>query len=109
MKGLGLLTSMSSGSVTLKSGAIHDGRVRVPAGRLHDLADEEADCLRLPGAIVGDGCGVGGQGGLDRGLDRAAVRDLAEAASRDDRRRRLAGRRMGFEDLATLRPRDRPG
>ena len=57
-------------------------RVGLAAGRLHDLPDEEADRLRLAGAVVRDGGRVGGEDVVDRRGDRAAVRDLAEAPRR---------------------------
>ena len=70
-------------------GRLDQRRVGLAARRLHDLADEEADRLRLAGPVVGDGRRVGRQRPRRRPPPSdAAVRDLAEAPGRDDRRRR---------------------
>ena len=47
--------------------------VGLAAGRLHDLADEEADRLDLAGPVVGDGRRVGGEDLVDGRADGARV------------------------------------
>src|SRR5829696_6815691 len=79
---------------------LDEGGVGLTTGGLHDLPDQEPDGLRLARPVVRDGRGVGGEDVLDGGGHRSAVRDLAEAAVRDDRRRRLARPSMRLEHLA---------
>ena len=81
-----------------------------PRGRLHDLADEEAD-RRLAGPVVGDGRRVRGQDLVDDRAERADVRDLAQAAaprrSRRPRGRRARGARRGPPSRSPARARPR--
>ena len=63
----------------LAEGRLDERGVGLAARRLHDLADEEADRLRLAGPVVGDRGRVGGEHGVDGRAERARVRDLAEA------------------------------
>ena len=51
-------------------------------GRLHHLADKEAEYFRV-GGVLRDLGRVGGERGVDRGFDRAGVGDLAQAAAFD--------------------------
>src|SRR4051812_8386808 len=73
---------------------LDEARVGLPPGRFHDLPDEEPDGLRLAGPIVGDGLWVGGDDVVDGRRDGPYVRDLAIAACGDDRRCRVARRRV---------------
>ena len=85
-----------------RTARLHERGVRLAAGRLHDLADEEADGLGLARPVVGDGGRVGRQDLVDGRAERARIGDLAEAARRDDRRGRLPAGDVRLEDLAAL-------
>ena len=106
-------------------GRLDERRVGLAAGRLHDLADEEADGLRLAGPVVGDGRRVGGQDGVDRGrptappseiwrkpraaMIAAAVSPVATCASRTSRpcAREIDPVADRLDDRAELGRRDR--
>src|SRR5215813_10354827 len=78
---------------------IVDGlRVRLAAGRLHDLPDEPADCLRI-GLGVADLVGIGGDDLIDQLLDRAQVRHLLHSARLNDCLRIAA---LGPDDVEQL-------
>ena len=78
-----------------------------PVRRLHDLADQEPDRLRLAGPVVGHRRRVLGQHAIDGGAERVEVRDLAVATSGDDRCRRRSARGVLGENLASVRAGDR--
>src|SRR5688572_32655311 len=64
--------------------------VRLAAGGLHDLADEDAEQLVLARTVVGELAGILRHHLVDGLLDGAGVGDLLEALRLDDRIRLLA-------------------
>src|SRR6266851_4600263 len=82
--------------------------IRLSRRRLHDLSDDEAEGLRLAGAVVGDRSGMLLEDLGDDAIDGVLVVDRREPVGRHDLRGAAARAVHLFEDVLGDRAGDRP-
>src|SRR5258708_1740758 len=82
--------------------------IRLSRRRLHDLSDDEAERLRLAGAVVGDRSGVLLENLGDDAIDGVLIVDRREPLGRHDLRGAAARAVHQFEDFLRDRAGDGP-
>ena len=96
--------SAAAPSSALADGLLDQRRVRLAARRLHHLADEEADRLRLAGAVVRDRLRVRRDAPSSMAAPSAPASEIwRKPFALDDRADGLAGRGVAREHLACVR------
>src|SRR5262245_56662722 len=77
---------------------LHELRVRLAAGLLHDLADEEAEHAFLAAPELRDLVGMARDDLVDDALERALIAHLRQSLRRDQRRRIGVGAEQARQD-----------